>query len=115
MIHHPDLATTPTVTTLLEGVPDGVVVSDAGGTITFVNRRLEELTGFGREELLGRSVEALVPLRHREQHVVDRASFDAQGRSRPMGRSGAVVCLRRDGSEIPVHVSLTPSRRRTDR
>jgi PAS domain S-box-containing protein len=93
---------------LLEAAPDGMVIVNQAGTITLVNAQIERLFGYTRDELLGRPVELLVPDRVRADHMAHRADFSRQARSRPMGASLSLYARRKDGSEFPVEVSLSP-------
>lgn len=93
---------------LLEFVPDAVVVVDATGDIRLLNSQAERLFGFARDELMGRSVEVLVPGRFRGAHVDHRGGYLDQPRTRPMGAGLELFGLRRDGTEFPVEISLSP-------
>lgn len=88
--------------------PSGMFVVDALGTITLVNREVERLFGYPREELIGTSVDLLVPLRFRSGHAAFRAGFFAAPLSRPMGAGRDLYGLRRDGTEFPVEIGLNP-------
>jgi protein-histidine pros-kinase len=93
---------------LLEAAPDAMVIVDERGRIVLVNARVEELFGYGRAELVGRPVEALVPERFAAMHVAFRSGYAAEPRSRPMGLAGTLYAVRKDGSEFPVEISLAP-------
>jgi PAS domain S-box-containing protein len=93
---------------LLESAPDAIVLVDSDGRITLVNRRAEELFGYAPEELLGRNVEMLVPERLRSSHVLHRSGYVDDPRTREMGAGLDLYGLRKDTSEFPVEISLSP-------
>jgi len=95
---------------VVESVPTGLVMTDRAGRIVLVNEQTERLFGYGRDELLGRSVEVLVPDGYRACHPAHRAGFFAQPTRRPMGAGREVYGRRRDGSEFPVELGLAPIR-----
>ena len=94
---------------ILDAAPDGIVAVDREGRIAFVNTQAEKLFRYTRDELLGQPVEVLVPERLREQHVGDRQGFTTAPRTRPMGAGLALAARRKDGSEFPVEISLSPA------
>ena len=93
---------------LLEYAPDATVIVDGDGIIRLVNAQTERLFGYYREELIGEPVEKLVPARHRDRHVAQRTDYSADPQVRPMGVGLELFGLRKDGSEFPVEISLSP-------
>jgi PAS domain S-box-containing protein len=93
---------------LMEALPDGIVIVDADGRIAFVNARLQQLSGYERDELLEGPLEVLVPEELRPSHRRHREDYGAAPHVRSMG-SGLDIHLRRaDGAEIPVDIQLSP-------
>lgn len=95
---------------VFEYSPDGILVVDAEGTIRKANPRAEEMFGWSREELSGRKVEVLVPEHAREIHVRQREGYVEDPHVRPMGVGLELRGRRKDGSEFPVEISLSPIR-----
>ena len=95
---------------LLEFVPDGIVVTDGDGLIVFANSMALSLFGWEREELVGQPVEMLLPARFRGGHRGLRSGYHASPRPRPMGMGTDLAALRKDGSEFPAEISLAPIR-----
>lgn len=96
--------------TLLESSPNGLLVIDAEARIVFVNEFAERMLGYGRDELLDKRVETLVPERFRISHMELRRAFTSVPRDRPMGMGRDLWARRRDGKEIPVEIGLKPIR-----
>jgi PAS domain S-box-containing protein len=93
----------------LDAVPDAALVVAADGHILFCNRQAEILFGYVRNELLATSIEMLVPERYRGSHPRHRADYASAPRVRPMGIGLDLYARRKDGSEIPVEISLSPA------
>lgn len=92
----------------VESCPSGMVMIDATGTILLVNVETEKLFGYQRGELIGQSVDILVPPRFRGQHPRHRETLVAHPGARVMGAGRDLFALRKDGTEFPVEVGLNP-------
>ncbi|MGO9908655.1 MAG: PAS domain S-box protein [Solirubrobacteraceae bacterium] len=97
---------------LLDAAPDAMVIikADSSGEIVLVNDQAERLFGYAREELLGKSMEVLLPERFRDRHEHHRSDYAADPHARPMGVGLELFGRRKDGSEFPIEVSLGPLR-----
>jgi len=93
---------------LFEAVPDAMVAVDAGGLILQVNSQTERLFGYPAGELIGQNVEVLVPVEQRQEHHHHRERFRQQPQNRRMGAGLELRGRRKDGSEFPVEISLSP-------
>ena len=93
---------------LLETAPDAMIIADRRGRIVIVNSQTERLFGYLREELYGEPIEILLPAEIRQLHVKNRWGYIVDPHVRPMGRGMELKGLRKDGSEFPVEISLSP-------
>jgi PAS domain S-box-containing protein/diguanylate cyclase (GGDEF)-like protein len=92
----------------LEAMTDAGILVDASGTILAVNVRAARMLGYEPAELRGLPVERLVPHSLQSAHVMRRAEYRDRPRARPMGVGITLSALRKDGSELPVEIALTP-------
>jgi PAS domain S-box-containing protein len=93
---------------LFDSAPDAEIVTDQSGMIVMVNEQSVKLFGFQQEELIGQPVEVLVPAERRTDHIQHRLNYVAAPHPRPMGSGMELTALRKDGTSIPVEISLSP-------
>jgi len=93
---------------LLEDVPDAIVIVGKDGRIRFANRQTLAMFGYGLEELIGQMLELLVPERFRTAHPGKRSAYFGNPHRRPMGGDLDLFARRRDGTEFPVEIALSP-------
>lgn len=93
---------------LLESAPDAMIIVDKQGTISLVNAQAEKIFGFDREELIDHPVNTLIPDRFHGVHPGHRQSFHENPKVRPMGAGRELWGKRKDGSEFPIEISLSP-------
>jgi len=103
--HGPDISSG-----LFEAAPDAILAVEPGGLVLLVNAQAERLFGYRRDELVGQSVDILVPEAVRRVHPAHRARYLADPRPRPMGASLELAARRRDGTEFPAEISLSALR-----
>ena len=104
----PDIVRDQAVLALLDASPNNVVAVDEDGCLCYLNERALATFGYDARELLGRPVEVLIPERFTDQHRTHRRAFVEQPHARPMGVGLELAGRRKDGSEFPVEISLTP-------
>jgi PAS domain S-box-containing protein len=92
----------------VEAAPAAMLLVDSHGTIVMINALTERLLGYTSDELVGQPVEQLVPSRFRSTHMAFRRGFFSDARQRPMGAGRDLFALRKDGSEVPVVIGLSP-------
>ncbi|MFZ0730949.1 MAG: PAS domain S-box protein [Candidatus Sulfotelmatobacter sp.] len=105
---HKPLAETLLSASILEAIPDAVAAVNQQGVIIQVNSQAEALFGYTRDELIGQKIEMLVPERQRPQHDQHRERFHQYPKLRRMGSGLDLYGRRRDGTEVPVEISLSP-------
>jgi two-component system, LuxR family, sensor kinase FixL len=93
---------------VVEASPNGIVLVNPKGNIVLVNACVEKLFGYQRDELIGQSIELLVPERFRRQHPAHRADFHAAPAARAMGAGRELFARRKDGTEFPVEIGISP-------
>lgn len=95
---------------LIENAPDAILQVDSTGKITIANRTAEIMFGYSQAEFIGMPVDILVPQNARSRHTAHRMAFEAAGVSRPMGLGLNLHGRRKDGTEVPVEISLSPTK-----
>jgi len=93
---------------LLESAPDAMVIANSHGHITLANAQAERMFGYSREELIGQSIRVLIPERLRDRHRAHQRNYLRDAKARPMGSDLELNGRRKDGSEFPVEISLSP-------
>jgi rsbT co-antagonist protein RsbR len=93
---------------IVESAPNAIVMANQEGIIILVNSQTERLFGYTRDELIGQSVDLLVPERVRSAHPSYRAAFFTDPKTRPMGAGRDLYGVHKDGHEIPVEIGLNP-------
>jgi len=96
------------VRSVLDSLPDAMVIIDSTGRILFANHQVSEMFGHANEVLIGEAVELLLPERFRHRHVGHRTGYTGNVRVRPMGAGLDLFAVRKDGTEFPVEISLSP-------
>ena len=96
------------VRSVLDSLPDAMIIIDASGKVLFANHQVTELFGHAIEEIVGQPIETLLPERFRQRHVGHRIGYTKTVRERPMGIGLDLYAMRKDGSEFPVEISLSP-------
>lgn len=112
-VHDPDLSLSRALGKdvfhdIVEAAPDAMVMIDAGGQILLVNRQVESLFGYSRADMVGQSIEMLLPERFQHAHVAKRTHYFDKPQTRSMGSGRSLYARRADGTEFPVEVSLSP-------
>src|SRR6266480_3079148 len=93
---------------LLEAAPDAMIIANEKGQIVLVNRQTELLFGYGRSELINQPVEILIPIDFRKKHVTHRANYFLEPKVRAMGTGFELFAVRKNGTQFPVEISLSP-------
>src|SRR5207244_10257103 len=93
---------------ILETAPDGILMINSDGKILLVNTQIEQLFGYKRIELLDNYVEILIPDKFKDIHVKHRTSYFQHPSTRPMGINKELVDKLKNGTELPIEISLGP-------
>jgi two-component system, sensor histidine kinase len=105
---YPDVFTASLLGEALDSAPDAIVIADPAGCIRYANSQVRALLGYEPAELIGQGIERLLPERLRARHVTHRGHYAQQPSARPMGTGLDLYALRKDGTEVPVEISLSP-------
>src|ERR1700730_15428799 len=92
----------------LEAAPDAMIIIEGSGSILFANRQVSALFGYEHDEIIGCRIEHVIPERFRTRHVGHRDQYVSSVRVRPMGAGLDLYARRKDGTEFPVEISLSP-------
>lgn len=101
-------ASTELARSALDAAPDAMIIIDEQGIVRYVNRQVSALFGYAHDEIVGQSIERLMPARFRGRHVAHRQEYTAVPRIRALGEGLSLFGQRSDGSEFPVEISLSP-------
>lgn len=96
-----------TIKTLIESLAEGVIIVNDTGRIILINKRMGELTGYGKQEVMGESINILIPSENHAKHTAHLAEFFNHPRIRPMGIGLDLMALRKDKTTFPVEISLS--------
>ncbi len=91
----------------VESSPSAVIMTDSAGKMTMVSKQTQRMFGYSHKELMGQTVEMLMPERFRDQHVLKRRQYKKKPETRPMGSRQDLMCRRKDGSEFPAEIGLS--------
>src|SRR5688572_15855864 len=105
---HTHMLSSELVRSVLDSAPDAMIIIDASGTVLFANHQVSALFGYASEEVVGGKIEMLLPERFRARHAGHRYSYTHNVRVRPMGMGLDLFGMRKNGSEFPVEISLSP-------
>lgn len=93
---------------LIESTPDALVIVDSVGCIVIVNKQAEKIFGYHRSEIIGKKVEVLIPERFKIKHPHYREGYSYNSQARAMGTGIELFARKKDGTEFPVEISLSP-------
>lgn len=105
---HPEPGSAIDFRALFESLPDAIIVTDPRGVITQANSQAEKFFGYERSEMLGQTIEFLIPDRLRNRHAAHRGKYNVHAQTRPMGIGLELYGRRKDGTEFPVDIMLSP-------